>query len=113
MGRVNISAFLQRGDGVACCMLRSQHAGGPVEVRQGVGEVAIRVERLLLTTGVYWIDAFLLDETDSIALTQVAVQSKEFKVRGAAKVSTAEDSGIFEPTAEWIQQHSALLSRAG
>ena len=113
VGRVNISAFLQRADGTTCCMLRSQHGGGPVEVRQGRGEVTIRIERLLLTTGVYWVDAFLLDETDSIVLDAKAVQSKEFSVRGVTKVSTAEDSGIFEPTTEWAQStDDALLSRA-
>ena len=113
IGRVNISAFLKRADGVTCCMLRSHHASGPMEVRRGRGEVTIQIERLLLITGLYWIDAFLLDETDSIVLTPVAVQSNEFTVRGVTRVTTSEGAGIFEPTAEWVQSSSALLSRAG
>ncbi len=113
VGRVQVSAFLQRADGVTCCMLRSKHAGDPVEVHRGRGEIVIRIERLMLITGVYWIDAFLLDETDSIVLTPSAVQSDEFSVRGATQVSTAEDSGIFEPVAEWVHETDSVLSRAG
>ena len=94
-------------------MLRSKYSPPVIDIRRGHGEVTLRLERLLLITGVYWIDAYVLDETDSIPLTTVAAQSKEFTVRGASRVSTSEDSGIFERTTEWFQTSDALLSRAG
>ena len=114
LGKVNVSAFIRRSDGLTVSMLRTKTGHSPIDVPRGQGTIHIHLEKLQLVTGVYWVDAFFLNESDSISLTPSGKRSERFSVRGLG-VSTAEDSGVFHPLAEWsvTETPSEVDSRLG
>jgi lipopolysaccharide transport system ATP-binding protein len=97
---VNASLFIKRSDGLTCCMMRTSLNGGPFPVRPGDGTLTLRLDRIQLITGSYAVDAFFLNDNDSIVLTPAGGTSDWFFVKGAS-VSTADDSGVYEPIGHW------------
>jgi hypothetical protein len=58
------------------------------------------LEPLQLISGTYFAEAWLLDESDSMAITSNPGKSDWFTVKGAA-LSYEERSGVFEPRTRW------------
>jgi hypothetical protein len=99
-GPVNVSAFVRRSDGLVCCMMRTSLNGKRFVLRRGEGIITVHLDRLLLSSGTYTVEAFLLNDEDCVNLTPMSAQSAWFSVRGSA-ISTAVDSGVFEPPITW------------
>jgi lipopolysaccharide transport system ATP-binding protein len=102
VGPVNVSLFIRRSDGLACCMVRSRSTGEQFHLKAGTGTVSLCMERLQLIGGSYSVDAYFLNESDSLALTPLGGHSDWFQVRGTT-LSSPQDSGVFEPLAKWSQ----------
>jgi len=102
-GRVQVSVFVRRVDGLVCCMLRSSTDGIRLTARRGAGVVSIRLERLQLTSGTYFVEAYFLDENDSLVLTPGGGQSRWFTVTGQA-LHYEDDHGVFEPVSRWSHE---------
>ena len=100
LGKVNVSAFVMRTDGLTCCMLRTKLDNFDLEIERGQGMVNITLEPLQLVSGTYFVEAWFLNETDSIGITTKPGRSEWFSVKGAA-LSYEETSGIFEPRTRW------------
>ncbi len=99
-GRVNMSVFVIRSDGLTCCMLRTKLDGFELQVQRGTGLVTVYLEPLQLISGSYFVEAWFLNEADSVGLTPRAGRSDWFSVKGAAR-SYTETSGVYEPIARW------------
>ena len=69
VGRVHVSVFIRRLDGLLCCMLRSSLDGWDLRVRAGAGTVRLQFERLQLASGTYYADAYFLNDNDSLVIT--------------------------------------------
>jgi hypothetical protein len=108
LGKVNMSIFVIRSDGLTCCMLRTMLDNFDLCVQRGVGTVSVDLEPLQLTTGTYFIEAWFLNDLDSIDLTPMGSRSDWFSVKGASR-SYEETSGVFEPIARWSHQQSELM----
>ena len=96
IGKVHASAFIMRSDGLTCCMLRTKLDNFDLEVERGQGTVNITLEPFQLVSGTYFVEAWFLNETDSIGITIKPGRSEWFSVKGAA-LSYEESAGIFEP----------------
>jgi ABC-type polysaccharide/polyol phosphate transport system ATPase subunit len=107
MGKVNMSIFVIRSDGMTCFMLRTKLDGYALDVERGSGTVSVNLEPLQLITGTYFIEAWFLNEEDSIGLTPMSGRSDWFTVRGTAR-SYEESSGVYEPIGRWSHQHKDL-----
>ncbi len=86
-------------------MLRTKLDNYQLDVERGVGTVSVDLEPLQLITGTYFVEAWFLNEEDSIGLTPGGGRSDWFTVKGTAR-SYEETSGIYEPLARWSHQHS-------
>ncbi len=102
LGRVQMSLFIIRSDGMSCCMVRSRHADCCLEVGRGRGRITVRLQPLQLITGTYFVEAFFLNEADSLPLTPGPARSEWFHVKGLAR-SYEDDSGVYEPITSWFQ----------
>jgi len=109
MGRVSMSIFVIRSDGLTCFMLRTKLDKFNLVVERGVGTVLVDLEPLQLITGTYFIEAWFLDEADSIGLTPMGGRSDWFTVKGSAR-SYEESSGVYEPIGRWSHQHSDMIA---
>lgn len=109
MGKVNMSIFAIRSDGLTCFMLRTKLDNFNLDVERGVGRVLVDLEPLQLITGTYFIEAWFLNEADSIGLIPMGGRSDWFTVKGLAR-SYEETSGVYEPIGRWSHQHSDLTA---
>lgn len=100
LGKVHASAFIMRSDGLTCCMLRTKLDNFDLEIERGQGVVNITLEPLQLVSGTYFVEAWFLNETDSIGITTKPGRSEWFSVKGAA-LSYEDTSGIYEPRTRW------------
>lgn len=100
LGKVQVSAFIIRSDGLVCCMMRSKLDKFDVQVDHGQGVVSLLLDPLQLVGGSYFAEAWFLDESDSMALTSKAGRSEWFTVKGAA-FSYEDRSGVFTPSTHW------------
>jgi len=103
LGKVNASAFIIRSDGLTCCMMRTQLENFELIVTHGSGVISLLIDPLQLVSGTYFIEAWILNESDSMTLNSVAGRSDWFTVKGAA-LSYEETSGIYEPRAQWVHE---------
>jgi lipopolysaccharide transport system ATP-binding protein len=110
MGRVNVSVFIKRSDGLTCCMLRSKLDDFQITLAQGAGVVSLTIDPVQLITGTYYVEAWFLNETDSMGIVQRAGRSDWFAVKGTA-ISFTDDSGVFEPATRW--EHHPRIGTAG
>ncbi len=105
LGKSHVSAFIKRSDGLTCCMMRTKLDNFELIIERGQGVVTLYIEPLQLITGTYFVEAWFLNDTDSMGITTHAGRSDWFTVKGTA-MSYADDSGVFEPNTHWDHQHS-------
>jgi ABC-type polysaccharide/polyol phosphate transport system ATPase subunit len=98
MGKINMSMFVIRSDGLTCSMMRTKLDNFDLNVERGV-------EPLQLITGTYFIETWFLNDADLIGLTPMGGRSDWFAVKGIAR-SYEETSGVYEPMGRWSHQHS-------
>lgn len=103
MGKVHLSVFLKRSDGLTCCMVRTKLDDYDLVLDRGPGIVSLFLEPLQLITGTYFVEVWFLNESDSMRIISRAGRSDWFSVKGSA-LSYADDSGVFEPNTRWTHQ---------
>jgi ABC-type polysaccharide/polyol phosphate transport system ATPase subunit len=111
LGRLQVSVFVRRADGMVCCMSRTSLDGVHLDVRRGPGVVSLRFESLQLVTGSYFAEAYFLDDSDSLGLTGGARQSAWFSVSGAG-LNYEDDHGVFEPIVDWSHESGSASGQA-
>lgn len=109
VGRANMSIFLIRSDGVTCFMLRTKPDGFNLDVKKGTGVVSVDLKPIQLISGTYFVEAWFLDEADSMGITPMGGRSNWFSVKGVAR-SYEDSSGVYEPIAEWFHQQNEWVS---
>ena len=109
MGRINVSIFVIRSDGMTCFMLRTKLDDYNLDVERGIGTVSVDLEPLQLISGTYFIESWFLNEEDMIGLTPRGGRSDWFTVKGAAR-SYEESSGVYEPIGRWSHQHNDMTA---
>lgn len=108
IGKVQASVFIIRSDGLTCCMMRTKLDRFDLIVERGPGVIALHLEPLQLIGGTYFVEAWFLNESDSMGLISNGAKSNWFSVKGIA-MSYEENSGIFEPKTRWshrAQEHT-------
>jgi lipopolysaccharide transport system ATP-binding protein len=112
LGKVQVSTFIFRSDGVTCCMMRSKLDRFDLYVDRGQGVITLQVSPLQLVGGSYYAEAWFLDESDSLSITAKAGRSGWFTVKGAAL--SYHESSVFEPNTTWshFQGDKALAGEA-
>lgn len=108
LGRVHASAFVVRSDGLTCCMLRTKLDDFELDVRRGQGVVTATLQPLQLVSGTYFVEAWFLNESDSMGITTRPGRSDWFSVKGSA-LSYTDTGGVFEPRTSWA--HAAANGR--
>jgi lipopolysaccharide transport system ATP-binding protein len=103
LGKVQVSVFIKRSDGLTCCMMRTKLDNFDLVLERGQGTVSLYLEPLQLITGSYFAEAWFLNESDSMSIVTKPGRSDWFSVKGSA-LSYTDDSGIFEPNARWNHQ---------
>ncbi len=76
-----------------------------IAVSRSVGARArsrVRLQPLQLITGTDFVEAFFLNQADSLPLTPGPARSEWFHVKGLAR-SYEDDSGVYEPITSWFQ----------
>ena len=109
IGRVHVSVFIRRSDGLTCCMMRTKLDGYEISLESGQGIVSLFLEPLQLVTGSYFAEAWFLNESDSMAVIPKGGRSDWFFVKGHA-LSYDDNSGVFEPNTRWNHCVSSLDS---
>jgi lipopolysaccharide transport system ATP-binding protein len=112
IGKVHVSVFIKRSDGLTCCMIRTKLDKFDLFLECGKGMISLHLEPLQLITGSYYAEAWFLNESDSMTIVPNAARSNWFMVRGSA-LSYTEDSGVFEPNAHWSHQFLNSSIEAG
>jgi lipopolysaccharide transport system ATP-binding protein len=109
VGKVNMSVFIKRSDGLTCSMMRTKLDGFELYLKRGQGVITVHLDPLQLIGGTYFAEAYFLDESDSLALTAAGGRSDWFSVKGAAR-SYEETSGVYEPIVRWHHQCNGFQS---
>lgn len=109
LGRVQVSAFIFRSDGVTCCMMRTKLDGFDLFIERGHGVVTIQVTPLQLVGGTYYVEVWFLNESDSMNISSKAGRSDWFTVRG--KALSYNESSVFEPQTLWEHQQNGESDR--
>jgi lipopolysaccharide transport system ATP-binding protein len=107
VGKVNMSVFIMRSDGLTCCMMRTKLDDFELDLQRGTGVISVRLEPIQLVGGTYFVEAWFLNEADSMTLTSSAGRSDWFTVKGSAR-SYEETSGVYEPLARWQHEYDRL-----
>jgi lipopolysaccharide transport system ATP-binding protein len=100
LGKVQASVFIIRSDGLTCCMMRTKLDNFDLFVGLNQGVISLRLEPLQLMGGTYFVEAWFLNESDSMVLNSKAGRSDWFYVQGSS-LSYEESSGVFEPNTRW------------
>lgn len=109
IGKVQMSVFIRRSDGLTCCMMRTKLDKFDLSLNRGQGVISLCLEPLQLITGSYFVEAWFLNESDSMAIIPRAGRSDWFSAKGSG-LSYTDDSGVFEPKARWSQQPDKCLT---
>ncbi|HRQ40439.1 MAG TPA: ABC transporter ATP-binding protein [Chloroflexota bacterium] len=112
LGKVHVSVFIHRSDGLTCCMMRTKLDNFDLTIERGQGVVSLNLEPLQLITGTYYAEAWFLNESDSIGIVTRAGRSDWFSVKGSV-LSYTDDSGVFEPNTHWSHQPHLASSDNG
>lgn len=99
LGRVQVSVFIFRADGVTSCMMRTKLDGFNLFVERGRGIVTVQLTLLQLVGGAYYAEAWFLNESDSMKITSKAGRSDWFTVKG--KALSYNETSVFEPNTHW------------
>lgn len=111
LGAVQASAFIYRSDGVLSCMMRTKLDEFDLKIEEGHGIVEIRIEPLQLVGGSYYVEASLLDESDSMNIASRTVRSDWFSVKG--KALGHSETSVFEPNTQWVHYQNGDLPPGG
>jgi len=111
LGKVNVSVFIKRSDGLTCCMMRTKLDNYDLILDRGSGMISLILEPLQLISGTYFVEAWFLNDSDSMGIVSRAGRSDWFEVKGQA-LSYSDDSGVFEPNTRWDHQPHATPSMA-
>lgn len=109
IGPAHVSVFINRADGLTCCMMRTKIDQYPLQIWRGEGQVSLTIDPLQLVSGSYFAEAWFLNESDSMVVTTHGGRSDWFTVKGRG-LSYADDSGIFEPNTRWHHATKQTLS---
>ncbi len=112
VGRVHMSIFIKRADGLTCSMIRTKLDDFQLDVELGHGTITVEVNPLQLITGTYYAEAWFLNESDSMVLTPKSGRSDWFSVQGAA-MTYDDNSGVYEPIAQWTHAPDVEMSADG
>jgi lipopolysaccharide transport system ATP-binding protein len=108
IGKAHVSVFIKRSDGLTCCMMRTRLDNFDLYLDRGRGVVSLYLEPLQLITGAYFVEAWFLNESDSMGIVSRAGRSDWFSVKGSA-LSYTDDSGVFEPNTRWSHQSDVYV----
>ena len=100
LGKTHVSVFINRSDGLTCCMMRTKLDDFNLVVGRGHGVVSVTLDPLQLVTGAYFVEAWFLNNSDSMVVTPKPGRSDWFNVRGRG-ISDLDTGGIFEPHTQW------------
>lgn len=106
-GRVQVSVFIRRSDGLTCCMMRTRLDNYEISIEAGQGIVSLYVEPLQLITGAYFVEAWFLNESDSMAIVSKSGRSDWFSVKGRS-LSYDSNNGVFEPHTRWTNHTESI-----
>ena len=113
-GKLQVSVFIIRSDGITCCMMRTKLDNFDLFVERGRGVITLHLEPVQLVTGVYFAEAWILNQSDSMVLNSKPARSDWFTVKGVA-LSEDASSGVFEPHTRWnhsqVAQQSTIPDR--
>jgi lipopolysaccharide transport system ATP-binding protein len=104
LGKVQVSAFIFRSDGVTCCMARTKLDGFDVFVERGQGIIILQLTPLQLVGGAYYVEAGILDESDSMNITSRVGRSDWFTVQG--KALSFNENSVYEPNTQWMHEQN-------
>lgn len=102
-GKVQMSVFLIRSDGLNCCMKRSYLDDYTLTIERGTGIVTIHLDKLQLVGGSYFAEAWFLNESDSMVISTRGGRSDWFTVKSAA-MTYDDNGGVYEPIGWWEHQ---------
>ncbi len=100
LGRVHASVFIIRSDGLTCSMMRTKLDDFELYLQERTGTITLHLDPLQLVSGTYFAEAWMLNESDSMAICSRSGRSDWFTVKGSA-LSYEESSGIFEANGRW------------
>jgi len=100
LGKVNLSVFIKRADGLTCCMMRTKLDNYEISIEPGQGTVTLLLEKPLLVTGSYYAEVWFLNDSDSFVISPRAGRSDWFSVKGRS-FSYDNNNGIYEPAVQW------------
>jgi lipopolysaccharide transport system ATP-binding protein len=103
IGKAHASVFIFRSDGLRCCMMRTKLDDFQLKLERGKGIVSVQLEPLQLTGGAYYVEAWFLNGSDSMAITSTPGRSEWFSVNGEA-LNHDYTAGVFEPTTSWFHK---------
>jgi lipopolysaccharide transport system ATP-binding protein len=106
IGKSQASIFIKRSDGLTCCMMRTKLDDFDLSLERGRGVISLYLESLQLVTGSYFVEAWFLNESDSMGIVSRAGRSDWFSVKGSA-LSYSDNSGVFEPNTRWSHHSEA------
>ena len=104
IGKVNMSLFIVRSDGLICCMMRTQLNNVLLNIEGGKGVIRAELRPLQLISGTYFVEAWFLNESDSMPISAQPSRSDWFSVKGCGR-GHEQSSGVYEPFVNW--QHVA------
>jgi lipopolysaccharide transport system ATP-binding protein len=98
IGLINVAATIIRSDGLTCCMVRTSLDDLDMQISIGEGVISVILDPIQLVGGMYFVDAFILNESDSMVI--VSGSSDWFSVAGTG-LAYEEARGVFEPNTRW------------
>lgn len=102
-GVTNAVVRIVRTDGLTCCMMSTKLDHVELTLYEGGGVISVTVNPIQLITGTYVIEAYILNESASLALASKT--SKHFFVSGSSK-GHDQYFGVYEPRKSWA--HDSL-----
>jgi len=109
LGKVQMSVFIVRSDGLNCCMKRSFLDNFEIILEEGSGTITVHLEKLQLISGTYFAEAWFLNDSDSLVINPEAGRSDWFSVQGLA-MTYDDNSGVFEPIGQWEHRKNVTIS---
>ena len=108
VGKVQMSIFLIRSDGLNCGMKRTYLDNFDLSLEQGTGVITMGLEKLQLVGGSYFVEAWFLNETDSMTLSTKGGRSEWFTVKSGS-LTYDGNAGIYEPIGWWKHQQNGAI----
>ncbi len=110
LGKIQVSAFIFRSDGVTCCMMRTKLDEFDLFIERGQGVITILLTPIQLIGGAYYAEAWLLHENNSMSITSKPGRSDWFNVKGAAL--SYNEKSVFEPNTHWEHHRNGKFAES-